>query len=155
MSEWRMAVAAALVVAAAACGETMTMRQYRRLHEDTWRVRKAVCAHAAVAVHDAGKRSGHKAVVLIFGLRDDKRYKRHATPAVYVDGQWHAVESLRSFASRRWVGHSRRVRTLVELQDAPKMGRFSRRLGITEFEGLASDSELARWRKELERFRGR
>jgi hypothetical protein len=153
--EWKMAVAAALVVAAAACGSPLTMQQYRRLHEDTWRVPKAVCAHAAVAVHDAAQASGHRTAVLVFGLRDDKRYKRHATPAVEVDGHWHAVESLQSFASRRWVGHSRRVRSLAELQDAAKMRRFSRRLVITEFEGLASDSELARWRKELERFRGR
>jgi GNAT superfamily N-acetyltransferase len=150
MTELKMAVAAALVLAAAACGQDI--RHLRRIHEDTWRVRGAVCAHAAVAVHDAARGHGLASGVMLFEMAPGEAYKRHAIPIVYQGGEWHAIDSLRSVATGRYVGHSRRTRSPAEQWDPVKVSRFARRR-MVRFLGYAGDGELLQWRDELEAFR--
>lgn len=150
MSEWRMAVAAGMVLAAAC--SSATLGELRHLHAETIRD-GGVCRHAAVAVYDRATLDGQPAHVLWYTTRGGA-YPRHALPLVYVQdaGAWHAIDSGRSPADGEVVPRSRRLEKLERISDA---GWASNVGGarLRDFIGYVPPDELGRWRRELRKMR--
>jgi len=147
MSEWRMAVAAGLVLVAAAMGST-TIPDLRHLHAEAIRA-GGVCRHAAVAVYDRAERAGMPTHVLWYRTRGG-RYPMHALPLVYVqsDGAWHAIDSGRSPADGETVPRSRRLDRIERISDAGWAGNLGG-ARLREFIGYVPAQVLETWRDEL------
>ena len=146
MTEWRMAVAAGLVLVAAAFSSPLG--ELLHLHAETIRA-GGVCRHAAIAVYDRATRQGMPAHVLWYRTRRGK-YPRHALPLVYVhDGQaWHAIDSGRSPIDGEVVPRSRRLERLDRISDAGWAGNVGG-VSLREFIGYVPAHVLETWRDEL------
>ena len=153
MNEWRMAVAVALVVAAAAMGST-TIPDLRHVHAEAIRD-GGLCRHAAVAVYDRATRAGIPAHVLWYRTRGGQ-YPRHALPLVYVhdDQAWHAIDSGRSSADGQAVPRSRRLDRLERISDAGWAGNIGGKI-LREFIGYVPADRLSAWRDEWRKIQAR
>jgi hypothetical protein len=153
MTEWRMAVAVALVLAAAVMGAP-TIPDLRHVHAEAIRD-GGLCRHAAVAVYDRATRAGLPAHILWYRTRGG-RYPRHALPLVYVqsDGAWHAIDSGRSPADGETVPRSRRLDRLERISDAGWVSNIGGKV-LREFIGYVDPLTLAGWRDELRKIQAR
>ena len=152
MSEWKMAVAAGLVLVAAAFSSPLG--ELLHVHAEAIRA-GGVCRHAAVAVYDRATRQGLPVHVLWYRTRSS-RYPRHALPLVYVhDGQaWYAIDSGRSPVDGEAVPRSRQLDRLERISDAGWVSNVGCKI-LREFIGYVPADRLSAWREEWRKIQQR